>query len=78
MSIYDLAAELGAGLLSHLILAVPQLTPGLGVGFNRVSDRLRAAKAENEKKPGNKLVYRLHRWPCKMKNQLLILLKNTN
>lgn len=49
MSIYDLAAELGAGLLSTPNTGGASAYTGLGVGFNRVSDRLRAAKAENEK-----------------------------
>ena len=49
MSIYDVAAELGAGLLSTPNTGVGSAYTGLGVGFNRISDRLRAAKDEDEK-----------------------------
>ena len=49
MSIYDLASELGAGLLSTPNTGGASAYTGLGVGFTRVSDRLRAAREENEK-----------------------------
>jgi len=49
MSIYDVAAELGAGLLSTPNTGVGSAYTGLGLGFNRISDRLKAAKDEDEK-----------------------------
>ena len=41
MNIFDLASELGAGLLSTPNTGGASAFTGLGVGFNRVSDRLR-------------------------------------
>jgi hypothetical protein len=49
MNIYDVAAELGKGLLSTPNTGVGSAYIGIGVGFDRVSDRLRAAKIEDEK-----------------------------
>ena len=49
MSIYDLASELGAGLLSTPNTGGASAFTGLGVGFTRVSDRLRNAREENAK-----------------------------
>ena len=49
MNIYDLASELGAGLLSTPNTGGASAFTGLGVGFNRVSDRLRNAREENAK-----------------------------
>mgnify|MGYP003631363789 FL=1 len=49
MNIYDLASELGAGLLSTPNTGGASAYTGLGVGFNRASERMKAAKAENEK-----------------------------
>ena len=49
MNIYDFASELGAGLLSTPNTGGASAFTGLGVGFNRVSDRLRNAREENAK-----------------------------
>ena len=49
MSIYDLASELGAGLLATPNVGGTSLFQGLGTGFARASDRLKAAKAQNDK-----------------------------
>tara|TARA_R100000773_G_C4215900_1_gene114649 strand:- start:403 stop:1848 length:1446 start_codon:yes stop_codon:yes gene_type:complete len=49
MSIYDVASELGAGLLSTPNTGVGSTYTGLGVGFTRISDRLQAAKEEDRK-----------------------------
>ena len=49
MSIYDLASELGAGLLATPNVGGTSLFQGLGTGFARASDRLKSAKAENAK-----------------------------
>ena len=49
MSIYDLASELGAGLLATPNVGGLSLFQGLGTGFARASDRLKSAKAENAK-----------------------------
>ena len=49
MNIYDVAAEIGKGLLSTPNTGVGSAYIGIGVGFDRVSDRLRAAKIEDEK-----------------------------
>ena len=49
MNIYDLASELGAGLLSTPNTGGASAFTGLGVGFTRVSDRLRNAREENAK-----------------------------
>jgi len=49
MSIYDLASELGAGLLATPNVGGLSLYQGLGTGFARASDRLKSAKAENAK-----------------------------
>ena len=49
MSIYDLASELGAGLLATPNVGGTSLFQGLGTGFAKASDRLKSAKAENAK-----------------------------
>ena len=49
MNIYDFASELGAGLLSTPNTGGASAFTGLGVGFTRVSDRLRNAREENAK-----------------------------
>ena len=49
MSIYDLASELGAGLLATPNVGGTSLFQGLGTGFARASDRLKSARAENDK-----------------------------
>jgi len=49
MSFYDLASELGAGLLSTPNTGGASAFTGLGVGFNRASERMRAAEEENRK-----------------------------
>ena len=49
MSIYDLASELGAGLLATPNVGGTSLFQGLGTGFARASDRLKSAKAQNDK-----------------------------
>lgn len=49
MSIYDLASELGAGLLATPNVGGISLFQGLGTGFAKASDRLKSAKAENAK-----------------------------
>src|SRR5210317_463834 len=49
MSIYDLASELGAGLLATPNVGGTSLFQGLGTGFARASDRLKAARAQNAK-----------------------------
>jgi hypothetical protein len=48
MSIYDFASELGAGLAATPNTGDLSTFVGLGLGFNRVSDRLRAAEVEEE------------------------------
>ena len=49
MNIFDLASELGAGLLSTPNTGGASAFTGLGVGFNRVSDRLRHQEEQNAK-----------------------------
>jgi len=49
MSFYDLASELGAGLLSTPNTGGASAFTGLGVGFNRASERMRAANEEDRK-----------------------------
>jgi len=49
MNIYEVASELGAGLLSTPNTGVGSAYTGLGAGFTRVSDRLRASKEEDAK-----------------------------
>lgn len=49
MSIYDLASELGAGLLATPNVGGISLFQGLGTGFAKASERLKSAKAENAK-----------------------------
>ena len=49
MNIYDLASELGAGLLSTPNTGGASAFTGLGVGFTRVSDRLRHQEEQNAK-----------------------------
>jgi len=49
MSFFDLASELGAGLLSTPNTGGASAYTGLGVGFTRASERMRAAEAENRK-----------------------------
>jgi hypothetical protein len=48
-SIFDVAADLGAGLLSTPNTGGSSLYVGLGAGFNRISDRIRQQKSENAK-----------------------------
>ena len=48
-TIFDVAAELGAGLLSTPNTGGSSLYVGLGAGFNRISDRIRQQKSENAK-----------------------------
>lgn len=47
MSVYDLASELGAGLLSTPNTGGNSAYIGLGLGFSRASDRMRAQKQKN-------------------------------
>tara|TARA_R100001369_G_scaffold51405_1_gene78238 strand:- start:449 stop:1933 length:1485 start_codon:yes stop_codon:yes gene_type:complete len=49
MNIYDFASELGAGLLSTPNTGGASAYVGLGVGFNKVSERMRNAQAEERK-----------------------------
>tara|TARA_R100001530_G_scaffold51864_1_gene38421 strand:+ start:134 stop:1654 length:1521 start_codon:yes stop_codon:yes gene_type:complete len=49
MNIYDFASELGAGLLSTPNTGGASAFTGLGVGFNRASERMRNAEAEDRK-----------------------------
>jgi co-chaperonin GroES (HSP10) len=49
MNIYDFASELGAGLLSTPNTGGASAYVGLGVGFNKVSERMRNARAEERK-----------------------------
>jgi hypothetical protein len=49
MNIYEVASELGAGLLYTPNTGVGSAYKGLGVGFTRISDRLRAAAEEDRK-----------------------------
>jgi len=49
MNFYDLASELGAGLLSTPNTGGVSAFTGLGVGFNRASERMRAANEEDRK-----------------------------
>ena len=46
MNIYDFASDLGAGLLSTPNTGGASAYVGLGVGFNRASERMRNAQAE--------------------------------
>ena len=48
MSIYDVASELGAGLLSTPNTGIGSTFTGLGVGFGNISTRLKQAEKENE------------------------------
>lgn len=49
MSFFDLASDLGAGILSTPNTGRASLYTGLGAGFTRVSDRLKKNQEENEK-----------------------------
>ena len=49
MNIYDLASELGAGLLSTPNTGGASTFTGLGVGFTRASERMRNSAAEDRK-----------------------------
>ena len=49
MNIYDFASDLGAGLLSTPNTGGASAYVGLGVGFNRASERMRNAQAEERK-----------------------------
>jgi len=49
MNIYDLASELGAGLLSTPNTGGASAFTGLGVGFTRASDRMRRREEDNAK-----------------------------
>jgi hypothetical protein len=49
MSFYDLASELGAGLLATPNTGGASAFIGLGTGFNRASDRMKKAQEENAK-----------------------------
>jgi len=49
MSIYDLASELGAGLLSTPNTGGASAFTGLGVGFTRVSDKMKKNQEANAK-----------------------------
>ena len=49
MSFFDLASELGAGLLSTPNTGGASAYQGLGVGFTRASERMRVAEEENRK-----------------------------
>ena len=49
MNIYEVASELGAGLLSTPNTGVGSTYTGLGAGFTRISDRLQASKEEDRK-----------------------------
>ena len=49
MNIFDVASELGAGLLSTPNVGGNSLYVGLGAGFDRVSQRARKQKEENQK-----------------------------
>tara|TARA_R100001530_G_C4320993_1_gene155815 strand:- start:3189 stop:4622 length:1434 start_codon:yes stop_codon:yes gene_type:complete len=49
MDIFDLASELGAGLLSTPNIGGASAFTGLGVGFNRISERLKKEEADNAK-----------------------------
>ena len=49
MSIYDLASDLGAGLLATPNTGGASAYVGLGVGFNRASERMKAQREENRK-----------------------------
>lgn len=48
MSIYDVASELGAGLLSTPNTGIGSTFTGLGVGFGNISTRLKQAEKEND------------------------------
>ena len=48
MSIYDVASELGAGLLSTPNTGMGSTFTGLGVGFGNISTRIKQAEKENE------------------------------
>ena len=48
MSFYDLASELGAGLLATPNTGGASAFIGLGTGFNRASDRMKKAQEENK------------------------------
>ena len=49
MNIFDVASELGAGLLSTPNVGGNSLYVGLGAGFDRVSQRAKKQKEENQK-----------------------------
>ena len=49
MSFYELASELGAGLLSTPNIGGASAFTGLGVGFTNASERMKAIETENSK-----------------------------